>query len=418
MAVSERHRGLARQDAHRGPRDEPPLSSEDDSISAQTLIGVRHVREMFRPARTLVTGAVMASRSAGRRNRHQQCVESHGRRQSEDHSVLRPRVGFRPRTGIQSGAGRGPCSEQDVYRHGGLRGSRPIASTGSRSRSIPSVRAADCRQPRPRRSSSTRTRRGAVERIWMTLGFLRAATTNNATGQVADDGRQEARHADVHWTEQREGQRVSSTIWNMVEKVETLIDNPMLGAHAFRGELHRLQGLRRREILDQDRAEAKGGFPTPRSDGDRCESQCTVGYPASSRGAGGAGARAADSRPPPHHRNWRTVARHLIFPRMRRSRSTSRTTSSSSKGRRAKPRATAIIDEAKTAHPEQADQDMSSTRTAHFDHPGGLRTFVAEGATIITHQINKPYYEKIFSLPHTLSPDKLAEAKKKLSIET
>ena len=54
----------------------------------------------------------------------------------------------------------------------------------------------------------------------------------------------------------------------------------------------------------------------------------------------------------------------------------------------------------------------------HFDHSGGLRTFIAEGATIITYQGNKAYYEKIFALPHTLNPDRQSEAKKKISIET
>jgi glyoxylase-like metal-dependent hydrolase (beta-lactamase superfamily II) len=54
----------------------------------------------------------------------------------------------------------------------------------------------------------------------------------------------------------------------------------------------------------------------------------------------------------------------------------------------------------------------------HFDHAGGLRAFVAEGATIITHQANKGYYEKIFALPHTLNPDKLAQNKAKVNVET
>jgi glyoxylase-like metal-dependent hydrolase (beta-lactamase superfamily II) len=48
---------------------------------------------------------------------------------------------------------------------------------------------------------------------------------------------------------------------------------------------------------------------------------------------------------------------------------------------------------------------------SHFDHTGGLRTFVAEGATIVTHQANKGYYEKIFANPHTLVPDRLSQMK-------
>ena len=54
----------------------------------------------------------------------------------------------------------------------------------------------------------------------------------------------------------------------------------------------------------------------------------------------------------------------------------------------------------------------------HFDHASGLRTFAAEGATIITHQINEPYYKKIFAAPHTLNPDKLAESKRQPTFET
>ena len=43
----------------------------------------------------------------------------------------------------------------------------------------------------------------------------------------------------------------------------------------------------------------------------------------------------------------------------------------------------------------------------HFDHAGGLRDAVAEGATILTYRDNKPYYERILSNRHTISPDRL-----------
>src|SRR5437899_4860673 len=33
----------------------------------------------------------------------------------------------------------------------------------------------------------------------------------------------------------------------------------------------------------------------------------------------------------------------------------------------------------------------------HFDHSGGLRTYVDQGVTIITHAINKPFYDKSFT---------------------
>ena len=55
---------------------------------------------------------------------------------------------------------------------------------------------------------------------------------------------------------------------------------------------------------------------------------------------------------------------------------------------------------------------------AHFDHSGGLRDFVAEGVTIITHEVNKPYYQKIWSNPHTLAPDRLSKSPKKAVFKT
>ena len=53
----------------------------------------------------------------------------------------------------------------------------------------------------------------------------------------------------------------------------------------------------------------------------------------------------------------------------------------------------------------------------HSDHSGGLRGFVAEGVTVITHELNKPYFEKILKNPFTLSPDRLARAPRTAVIE-
>ena len=45
---------------------------------------------------------------------------------------------------------------------------------------------------------------------------------------------------------------------------------------------------------------------------------------------------------------------------------------------------------------------------SHFDHIGGLRTYAAEGATIITQRDNVPYYQQMWAGPRTLNPDRLA----------
>ena len=53
----------------------------------------------------------------------------------------------------------------------------------------------------------------------------------------------------------------------------------------------------------------------------------------------------------------------------------------------------------------------------HFDHSGGLRTWVDHGAIIVTHDTNKAFYEKTFATPRTLNPDRLEQSKKKATIE-
>ena len=61
-------------------------------------------------------------------------------------------------------------------------------------------------------------------------------------------------------------------------------------------------------------------------------------------------------------------------------------------------RSDAVIGEVKKLYYNKPIRYVINTH-AHFDHAGGLRTYAAEGATILTYQLNKPYYEKVFALP-------------------
>jgi glyoxylase-like metal-dependent hydrolase (beta-lactamase superfamily II) len=75
-------------------------------------------------------------------------------------------------------------------------------------------------------------------------------------------------------------------------------------------------------------------------------------------------------------------------------------------------RSLAVISEARKLAPNKPIKYLINTHH-HFDHSGGLRTYVAEGATIITNEINKGYYEQVWKSPHTLEPDRLAQDPKK-----
>ena len=79
-------------------------------------------------------------------------------------------------------------------------------------------------------------------------------------------------------------------------------------------------------------------------------------------------------------------------------------------------RSEAAIAEAKRTVPNKPVRYVINSHS-HFDHAGGVRGFVAEGVTVVTHELNKPYFERILKNPHTLNPDRLAQTKRMPVIE-
>jgi glyoxylase-like metal-dependent hydrolase (beta-lactamase superfamily II) len=54
----------------------------------------------------------------------------------------------------------------------------------------------------------------------------------------------------------------------------------------------------------------------------------------------------------------------------------------------------------------------------HNDHSGGLRAYVAVGATVVTGKVNTQFLQTMFSAPHTRVPDRLQQNPKPAMIET
>jgi hypothetical protein len=71
-------------------------------------------------------------------------------------------------------------------------------------------------------------------------------------------------------------------------------------------------------------------------------------------------------------------------------------------------RSLALIAEIKRLVPNKMVKYVINTHH-HSDHSGGLRTFVAQGATIITHEANKAFFEWAWKQPRTLEPDLLSQ---------
>jgi glyoxylase-like metal-dependent hydrolase (beta-lactamase superfamily II) len=79
-------------------------------------------------------------------------------------------------------------------------------------------------------------------------------------------------------------------------------------------------------------------------------------------------------------------------------------------------RSNAVIVESRRLVPGKPIRYLVNTH-AHFDHSGGVRAFAAQGVTIITQEINKPYFERVYRNPHRINPDNLALSKRGASIE-
>lgn len=80
-------------------------------------------------------------------------------------------------------------------------------------------------------------------------------------------------------------------------------------------------------------------------------------------------------------------------------------------------RANGAIRAAKEAIPGKPIRYAVATHH-HFDHSGGLRAAAAEGATLIVHETARAYFEQVYAKPRTISPDTLAKSGKTAKFET
>ncbi len=86
-------------------------------------------------------------------------------------------------------------------------------------------------------------------------------------------------------------------------------------------------------------------------------------------------------------------------------------------GPQSEARGQAVINKAKELVPNKPIRYVVNTHV-HFDHSGGLRPFVAEGATIVTAEAARPFYEAAWANPRTLNPDAMSKSGKSAMFET
>jgi glyoxylase-like metal-dependent hydrolase (beta-lactamase superfamily II) len=240
--------------------------------------------------------------------------------------------------------------------------------------------------------------------VWMTPhGFLKAAAANKATLGNADGRR-------TLTFQGRNKAMVTGTLndENLVERIETHVDNAMLGdmlVEALYTDYKDYNGVK----FPAHIVERQGGNPT-------------LDVNISSVQPNGAGTLEVRANPPAEGGGqaatsqrlgagiWMITAGlnsvlvefadHLVV--------------IEALGNDA--RSQAVMAEVKRLVPNKPLRYVVNTH-AHYDHSGGLRAFAAEGVTIVTHDVNKPFLEKVLTLPHQINPDMLAKSTQKATVE-
>ena len=262
--------------------------------------------------------------------------------------------------------------------------------------------------------------------IWMTPhGFLKAAAANNAS--VRSETRNGKRFSVMTFTGQNKAP-VTGYIndQSLVERVETRIDNAVLGDMPFNAiytDYKDFGGVKfptkfvqeqgGHPILELTITDVKPNAPVriePLQGRGRGGAQGGQGGGAAGRGGPGA---SADSGLPTEKLaegiylilgGYSSLAidfkDHIVVV----------------EGAQNEERGLAVIAEAKRLIPNKPIRYVINTHH-HFDHSSGLRPFVAEGVTVITHQSSKSWYEKMFAQPRTLNPDTLSASKRKPTVE-
>jgi glyoxylase-like metal-dependent hydrolase (beta-lactamase superfamily II) len=252
---------------------------------------------------------------------------------------------------------------------------------------------------------------GAVEErvmeIWTTPhGFLRAAAGNKATATPAGGG------SEVSFTVGGRHRYIGTiNAQNQVERVQTWIDSPVLGDtpveftysgyRDFGGVMFPARIVR-----------TQGGHPTLEIDVSTVTANPAADFPVP--------AEVASFAPPPVTATAEPLAPGVYYVKGGTHHSVAidqRDHIVIVEAPLNEARSEVVIAKVKETIPNKPIRYVINTHH-HFDHSGGLRTYVDEGATIVTHQMNQPYYEKAWAAPRTLNPDRLAKSQKATAFET
>jgi glyoxylase-like metal-dependent hydrolase (beta-lactamase superfamily II) len=262
--------------------------------------------------------------------------------------------------------------------------------------------------------------------IWITpWGFLKGAAANNATVHAQTVGGKHYQVVTFNAPVKSPGGQPYKVVGyingqNLVEKVETWLENPIFGDMLVEADYTFYRDGANGLKFPAQMVQKRGGWPTFSAyilgaDANPANLQQLLTPPPGGRGAGGAAGGAPPATGPTSEKLADGVYRIngaynslaiefadyiLLF----------------EPGPQNEARAQAVIAEAKRVIPNKPIR-YGVISHHHFDHTSGLPAVVAEGITIVTPEVNRDFLVTSLSAPRTLAPDSMSKSGKKPVIE-
>jgi glyoxylase-like metal-dependent hydrolase (beta-lactamase superfamily II) len=276
--------------------------------------------------------------------------------------------------------------------------------------------------PRAQQSNITSTSPWAqqLQIVLTPYGFIRFARDNNPTAEVLTVNGRRLNVVTFSTTRGNETYRVRGYFApdNTVEKVETWLDDPIFGDMLVEAEFsnyrsfeglrfpariyHKQGGL---GILELNIDKVAANPPA-----DAAAAPAAGGRGAGGPGGGGGGARGAGAAPAAAATPGPVEMAPGVFVLDGAYQAVAVAFNDYSvviDGMQNEARTRAVIAQTKQAIPGKPIRYVVVTHS-HFDHVSGLRDFVAEGATILTHESSVKFFQGALSTPRTINK---AEAK-------
>jgi len=260
--------------------------------------------------------------------------------------------------------------------------------------------------------------------IWITpWGFLKGAAANNATVR-ADRGVNVVSWMPAQKAPSGQSYRLNGYInaQNMVERVETWVEHPVVGdlhVDTTYAAYQDFGGLKVPTRITQTRAGIRtfeATLTAATANPPNITALLTPPPPPQGAPGGGGGGQQAAAAPPAVQSEkladgvYRITGGYVALAVEMRDHVVV------IEGGQSEARGLAVIAETRRVIPNKPIRYVVNTHM-HFDHSSGLAPFAAEGIAIVTHENNKAFLEKALGNPRTLAGDALAKSNRKPVVE-